>query len=194
MRTRPMTAMSTTSKATIIATVTLVAIFLALAVAKVFWVGFYHVPKNGMGMYPTLLPGDRFFTAKRAYSDASSVARGDIIVFVVEENGLLYNYFWRVIGLPGEKIESSGELLSIDGQPVHHQRVRETDGSTIYREQIGDVTHELAYATLPRSHPPDVSITIPADHFFVMGDNRFEATDSRYLGTIPFSSIIGKKL
>jgi signal peptidase I len=189
-----MTAMSTTSKATIIATLSVVATFLALVVVKFFLVGFYHIPKNGMGMYPTLLPGDRFFTARRAYSDASSVKRGDIIVFVLEDNGQLYNYIWRVIGLPGEKIESSGELLTINGQPVQRQRVREADGSTIYREQIGDVTYELAFVTSPRSHPPDVSMTVPTDHFFVMGDNRFEATDSRYLGAIPFSSIIGKRL
>jgi signal peptidase I len=147
-----------------------------------------------MGMYPTLLPGDRFFAARRAYSDASSVKRGDIIVFVLEENGQLYNYIWRVIGLPGEKIESSGELLTINGQPVQRRQARDADGSTIYREEIGDVTYEIVFVTSPRSHPPDVSITVPTDHFFVMGDNRLEATDSRYLGTIPFSSIIAKKL
>jgi signal peptidase I len=189
-----MTAMPTHRKVTIIATLSVVATFLALVVVKFFLVGFYHIPKNGIGMYPTLLPGDRFFTARRAYSDASSVKRGDIIVFVVEENGQLYDYIWRIIGLPGEKIESSGELLTIDGHAVRRQRVREAHGSTIYREQIGEVAYELAFVTSPRSHPPDVSITVPADHFFVMGDNRFEATDSRYLGAIPFSSIIGKKL
>jgi signal peptidase I len=186
--------MPTSAKVGIIATLSVVAIFVALLVVKFFFIGFYHIPKNGRGMYPTLLPGDQFFAARRAYSDASSVRRGDIIVFVLEDNGQRYNYIWRVIGLPGEKIESSGELLTINSQPVQRQRVREVDGSTICREQIGDVNYEVAFAASPRFPPPDVSITVPADHFFVMGDNRFEATDSRYLGPIPFSSIIGKRL
>src|SRR5262245_49926230 len=172
-----MTAMSASSRAAIIATVAIVAIFIALIVGKLFFFGFYHIPENGSGMYPTLLPGDRFFTSRRPYSDASSVKRGDIIVFVLEDNGLRYDYIWRVVGLPGEKLESSGESLTINGQPVQRQRIREDDGSTIYREQIGGVSYDVAFSTSPRSYPPDVSITVPTDHFFVMGDNRFEATD-----------------
>jgi signal peptidase I len=184
--------MSTVSKAIMIATSSFIAVVCALLVVKTFFIGYYHIPQNGM--YPGLPAGSRLFTAKRAYSGASSVKRGDIVVFVREENGQLYDYLWRVIALPGEKVEASGESLTINGQPVRRQRVREVSGSTIFREQIGDVTYEVAFDTSPRFSQPDTSITVPPDHFFVMGDNRLEASDSRNFGPIAFSSIVGKKL
>src|SRR6266536_299712 len=104
-------------------------------------------------MYPGLPAGSRVFAARRAYSGASSVKRGDIVVFV-----------------------------------------REAEGKTVFREQIGDVSYEVAFDPSRRDRPPDVSVTVPPDQFFVMGDNRFDARDSRYFGPISFSSIIGKKL
>jgi signal peptidase I len=186
--------MSTASKSILIATSSVIAVLLALLAVKTFFIGHYHIPQKGNGMYPGLLPGNHLFTVRRAYSDASSVKRGDIVVFVREENGQLYDYIWRVVALPGDKVEASGEALTINGKPVQRQRVREVAGSTVFREQIGDASYEIAFDTSPRFIPPDTSITVPPDQFFVMGDNRFQATDSRYFGPIAFSSIIGKKL
>jgi signal peptidase I len=145
-------------------------------------------------MYPGLPAGSRLFTSRRAYSGATSVKRGDIVVFVREENGKPYNYIWRVIALPGEAIQASGETLTVSGQAAQRRHIRSADGNVIYREQIGDVSYEVAFASSPSDSPPDVSMIVPPDHFFVMGDNRFDARDSRYFGPIPFSSIIGKKL
>ena len=184
--------MSTASKAKKIATWSIVAIVLAMVLIKTFFIGYYRIPQNGM--YPGLPAGSILFTTKRAYSDASSVKRGDIVVFVREENGQRFDYIWRVVGLPGEKVETSGDTLIINGQPVQRQRIREADGTTVFREKIGDAAYEVAFDTSPRSRPPDSSLTVPADNFFVMGDNRFNARDSRYFGPIAFSSIIGKKL
>ena len=157
-----------------------------------FLIGYYRIPQNGM--YPGLPAGSTLFALKRAYSNASSVKRGDVVVFVREENGQRYNYIWRVVALPGEKVQTSGEALTINGQSVQRQRLREADGKTVFREQIGSVGYEVAFDVSPRSEPPDSSVTVPADEFFVMGDNRFDARDSRYFGPIPFGSIIGKKL
>lgn len=169
-----------------------IGVFLALLVTKTFFIGFNHIPQNGM--YPGLPAGSRLFVAKRAYRDASSVKRGDIVLFVREMDGQRYNYLWRVIALPGDKVEASGESLIINDKPVSRQRVRNYDAGTIFREQLGDATYEVAFATSPRFTPPDTSITVPPDHFFVMGDNRLEASDGRYFGPIPFGSIVGKKL
>ncbi len=169
----------------------IVAIVMALLVVKTFIVGFYFIPQNGM--FPGLPAGSRIFSVRRSYSGPSNVKRGDIVVFVREENGQRYNYIWRVVALPGETVVASGASLSINGQPVQRERIREADGQTIYREQIGDTSFEVALDNSPRYTPPDVSITVPAGQFFVMGDNRFDARDSRYFGPIQFTSIIGKK-
>jgi signal peptidase I len=169
-----------------------IAIALALFAIKKLFISDYRIPQNGM--YPGLPAGSHIFAAKRAYSNSSSVERGDIVVFVREENGQRYNYIWRVVALPGEKVEASGESLSINGQAVQRQRLRQADGKTVFREQIGEASYEVAFNDSPRHTPPDVSITVPADQFFVMGDNRYDSRDSRYFGPIHFSSIIGRKL
>jgi signal peptidase I len=185
----------TTSRSTKAAQIVIwstVVVVLGLFATKTFFIGFYHLPQNGM--YPGYPKGARFFTDKGAYANASSVKRGDIIVFLREDKGESYIYVWRVIALPGETVEASGESLSVNGQPVTRQHLRDVAGAAIYREQLGDISYEVAFDKVPRSVPPEASGTVPPDHFFVMGDNRLQASDSRYLGPIAFSSIIGKKL
>jgi len=184
--------MFTTSKSKKIVVIGVIAVALVLLAVKSFVIGFYRIPQNGM--YPGLPAGSRIFAARHAYSSAASVQRGDIVVFIREEHGQHYNYIWRIIALPGELVVASAESLTINGKAVQRQRLREADGKTVYREQIGEVTYEVAFEASPRYVPPDVSITVPPDHFFVMGDNRFDARDSRYFGPVAFASIIGKKL
>ena len=184
--------MANSAKVTRIIVWSIIALLLVAIGVKARFIGYYKIPQNGM--YPGLPAGSSVFAAQRAYSGASSVKRGDIVVFVREENGQRYNYIWRVVALPGEKVEASGESLTINGQAVQRQRVREAAGKTVFREQIGDASYEVAFAPSPLYPPPDVSVTVPSDQFFVMGDNRFDARDSRYFGPISFSSIIGKKL
>ncbi len=168
------------------------AILPASLAIKTFVIDYYRIPQNGM--YPGLPAGSIVFAAKRAYAGAASVKRGDIVVFVREENGQRYNFIWRVVALPGEKVETSGKSLIVNGEPVERQRLREADGKTIFRESIGDVSYEVAFDLSPRHSAPDASVTVPSDHFFVMGDNRLDARDSRYFGPISFSSLIAKKL
>ncbi len=188
--------MATTSQKRTILTFSVVAVlvtvlFAAIAI-RMFFINYYRIPQNGM--YPGLPAGSLVFSLKRPYSDASSVKRGDIVVFVREEDGQHYTYIWRVIGLPGEKVEATGESLAINGRPVQRQRLRNADGNAVFREQIDNVSYEVAFDPSPRSRPSDVSVIVPPDRFFVMGDNRFHARDSRYFGTVAFRSIIGKKL
>lgn len=163
-----------------------------ILVTKTFYIENFIIPQNGM--FPSLPAGSRLFISKRAYADASKVKRGDIIVFVREENGARYNYVWRVVGLPGEKIETAEEALMINDQPAQREYLRDAEGMKVYRETIDNVSYEIAFDPSAPKRPPDRSIVIPPGNFFVMGDNRFNAVDSRYLGPISFSSIIGKKL
>ena len=175
-----------------IVTWSLVAVLLALVVTRVFFINFYRIPQNGM--YPGLPAGSTLFVNKRAYSIPSDVKRGDIVIFTREENGRRDNYIWRVVGMPGEKVETSRESLIINGQPTQRQHLREADGKTVFREEVGDVSYEVAFDPAQENRPPDAAVTVPPNHFFVMGDNRLNARDSRMFGPISFSTIIGKKL
>jgi signal peptidase I len=175
----------------IIAWATLIVVVVLFAI-KTFFVGYYRIPQNGM--YPTLPAGSVLFTVKRPYSDISSVKRGDIVVFVREQSGQRYNYIWRVIGLPGDRVQTSGESLTINGQPAARERLADADGKSVFREQVGNASYQIAFDSSAQERPPDISVIVPPDHVFVMGDNRFNAFDSRRFGPIPFSSIIGRKL
>jgi len=186
----------------------LLALLPALLIVRAFFVDYYRIPQNGM--YPSLPSGSLFFATRHAYAASSQVKRGDIIVFTRDEDDgkrgdivvfthdpdrRRYTYIWRVVGLPGETIETAGALLVINGQPVARERVREEHGMVIFRERVGEATYEVAIRQSPPDPPPpDTSVTVPPDHFFVMGDNRHNAFDSRYFGPIPFGAIIGRKL
>ena len=167
-------------------------LFAILLAAWLLLFGYYQIPQNGM--YPALPAGSRLFVLRRPYQDASQVSRGDIIVFSRTENGRSYLYIWRVIGLPGDTIQTMSDDVSVNGRSLKQEKLR-TDGDLmIYREMNGAAAYEVAYpAKMSATPPPAVSVTVPANHFFVMGDNRHNARDSRYFGPIPFDSISAKK-
>src|SRR5260221_162332 len=98
-----------------------IAVLLIILAVKTFFVGYYRIPQNGM--YPSLPAGSSVFAALRGYSGASSVKRGDIVIFVREDNGQRYNYIWRIVALPGERVQASGESLTLNGQTVQRERV-----------------------------------------------------------------------
>jgi signal peptidase I len=168
------------------------AIIAVAIAAKTFLIEHFRIPQNGM--YPGLPAHSGFWAYKRAYSTPAQVKRGDIVVFTHLQNGQPYVYIWRVIGLPGDTIIAADESLTVNGRQVLRERTREDERAVIFRENIDGATFEVAFDRSPKQRAPDVSLTVPPDHFFVMGDNRFAAYDSRYFGPIPFASIIGKKL
>jgi signal peptidase I len=168
------------------------ALFPALLLVKAFFITYYYIPQNGM--YPGLPSGSTIFAAKHPYAAPSQIKRGDIVVFTRDENDQRYNYIWRVVGLPGDTIEAAGESFIINGQPVVRERLREEPGMVIFRERLGEATYDVAISRQPAHQPPATSVSVPPEQFFVMGDNRLDARDSRYFGPIPFGTIIGRKL
>jgi signal peptidase I len=170
----------------------LVALVIAIVV-KSFLVQAFYIPSASME--PTLDIGDRVFVNKLAY-DLGDVGRGDVIVFqnpnpgAVPERGVVDGFLhWlgegigvaqpenedfikRVVGLPGETIEIRDNVVYIDGRAI--------DEPYLTREA--------------RRFNGDYGPTqIPADRYFVMGDNRGNSADSRYtLGFVPQDTIIGR--
>jgi signal peptidase I len=137
-------------------------------------------------MTPTILAGDHFFLDKlgfpanypegvQKYLPARAIVRGDIVALWSPEKPNL-RLVKRVIGLPGETIESRHREIYINGQKLEEPYAVHTDGRELRsRDNFGPVT-------------------IPADHFFLMGDNRDNSNDSRFWGFAPRGTIIGKPL
>src|SRR5262249_24535468 len=149
------------------------------------------IPQNGM--FPGLPAGTRLFALKRPYADVSQVSRGDIILFEREHEGQRYVYIWRVIGLPGEAVKVEGDNLQVNGKAVARDKLRAEGGLDIYREACEGAVYEVAFGPkLPADIPKSVSLTVPPDHLFLLGDNRHGAVDSRTFGPVPFNTVIGK--
>jgi signal peptidase I len=163
-------------------------------VLRLFFFNYSRIPQNGM--YPGIPAGRLFVSKKRPYRNVSEVMRGDVVVFTRDVGGSTYRYIWRVVGLPGDLVEVSNEAVSLDGHPLKHETVRKEGQYLIVREWNGDVSYEVAYnQTLDRAEPPPIaSMKVPGDHLFLLGDNRYMAEDSTFIGPVPFSSIVEKKI
>jgi signal peptidase I len=108
------------------------------------------------------------------------ITRGDIIVFKYPEEPER-DFIKRVIALPGETVELRHKKVYINGTPIDEPYVR--------FEQPPSPTPSLDD---PReSYGPR---TVPAGHYFMMGDNRDNSADSRYWGFLPASYVKGKAL
>jgi signal peptidase I len=120
----------------------------------------------GRSMEPTL-QDDQFLVVNKLVYRLHEPQRGDIIVFRDPRDGDR-KLIKRVIGLPGEALEINNGQVFINERGLQEP----------YIQAMGQ-----------RSRPP---IPIPADHYFVMGDNRNNSSDSRDWGTLPQSEIVGK--
>jgi signal peptidase I len=132
----------------------------------------YHLPSGSMS--PGLELGDVFFADKRP-ATLHAFVRGDIIVFRTAGNPPV-DLAKRVIGLPGETVEIREKQVWIDGRPL------EDPWALHVRQRASPRLDELE------------PLTIPSDHVFVLGDNRSNSNDSRFMGPIPLDRVVGKGL
>ncbi len=178
----------------------------------------FNIPSGSM--IPSLLVGDYLFVSKTSYGYSrysfpfgiplvkgrifySEPERGDIVVFRLPTNTSV-DYIKRVIGLPGDKIQLKGGILHINGQPVKRtfkkvvmeQRMNKQVPHTLYDEELPNgVIHPILEVSDSEFQDNTIEFNVPEDHFFMMGDNRDNSKDSRWLdevGYIPKSHLIGK--
>jgi signal peptidase I len=137
-------------------------------VIKTFLLQAFYIPS--LSMYPTLKVNDRVLVNKISY-DLHPVHRGDMVVFrsPPNEGSETKDLIKRVIGLPGETVESRDGHILINGKVLNEPYLGP------------DVT----------TGPVDKTVVAPG-HYWVMGDNRPNSRDSRFFGTIPKSLIIGR--
>ena len=144
---------------------------------------------------------------------SSEVQRGDIIVFEYPEDTSL-SYAKRVVGLPGDRISYYNKRLKINDEEIQIRRIGDyvhkdrAIRSLQYVERLGDREYAIliepeAPAVVPpvRAFPlsehcahtaEGLSCRVPDGHYFVLGDNRDNSSDSRTWGFVPARNIIGK--
>jgi signal peptidase I len=188
----------------------------AIAVAlllRAFVVEAFQIPSGSM--IPTLEVGDHIFVSKFSYGLSipftdmkvlkySQPQRGDVIVFKFP-NDHSTDYIKRVVGLPGDTVETRQGQLYVNGNEIHRERERRpcryNESATAgddhdceyWVETLGKKVHEtiLEPAHSAQDHPRTV---IAPGEVFVMGDNRDNSYDSRKWGTVNMDLIKGRAL
>jgi signal peptidase I len=151
----------------------LVAAALALALLiKTFLFQAFYIPSESM--VPTLEKNDRVLVNKLSYK-LHDVHRGDLVVFTAPpgEEADVKDLVKRVVGLPGDKVSFHNGSVYIDDKKLDEGYL--PDG----------------VVTTATCGVPD-EVTVPADHYWVMGDNRQASKDSRCFGPIAESKIVGR--
>ena len=176
----------------------------------------FRVPSNSM--MPTLLTGDFIVVNKFDYGfrlpitntklvEFSKPNRGDVIVFRYpnyEKNpsnsGI--DYIKRIVGTPGDIITYNNDRLSINGKLVNINVIepyvgidsgKAMNNFNLVREIIENNSHLILLN--PKQNSTEIpEITVPKDHYFVMGDNRDRSRDSRFFGFVPEEYIIGRAI
>ena len=140
------------------------------AAASVLIITFLYQPVRveGTSMLPRLVDQDRLFINKFVYR-FTAIDRGDVVVFHYPRD-LKLSYIKRVIAIPGDRLQIDRGQVYVNGKPLDEPYVPEQ-----YRDA--------------RSFDP---IVVPKDEFFVLGDHRSIASDSREFGTVKRDLIYGK--
>lgn len=172
----------------------LIIAFIFLRFTQIFVLQTFYIPSGSMEK--TLLVGDHLFVNRFVYGPTATelerrllpqrdVQRGDIVVFRSPENPSI-DVVKRCVGVPGDTIDVRAKQLFINGKAVN-------DAS--YAIHGDPITYsELSFSDQGRRRDNFGPETVPAGHYFCMGDNRDHSYDSRFWGTLPRHLVKGRAL
>jgi len=171
-------------------------------VLRSFLVEPFQIPSSSM--VPTLQVGDYILVNKYTYGirlpvlrtkvlSLNEPQRGDVMVFFPPHMNDTY-FIKRVVGLPGDTVTYRNKRLSVNGETVALQPVAELPtGKERYQlglEALGEASHLMQVDAMRPAR--DFSVLVKPGHYFMMGDNRDNSSDSRIWGQVPEQDIVGK--
>lgn len=152
-------------------------------------------------MKPTIVEGDRILVNKAAYDlrlpfthialvKRADPERGDIIVFdsAVSEKRLVK----RVVGVPGDTLAMHDNILWINRHKLGYETLAQSPASTDQEENLLGLKHQIRTHTKGSYLASFSPIQIPAGYYLALGDNRDNSADSRVIGLVPRSEIVGR--
>ena len=181
-------------------------VLLLVFVIRSFIVEPFKIPSGSM--MPTLVAGDFIVVNKFAYGIRLPVwnktlikvgkpNRGDIFVFHYPKDPSI-DYIKRAIGMPGDEIRYENKELFINGELVNkilHEKYSYTfsDDDMMHAEEfiesLGNSRHSILVHDIPSEN---YKFNVPEGHYFAMGDNRDNSSDSRVCGFVPDELLVGK--
>ncbi len=152
-------------------------------------------------MKPTIQEGDRVVVNKLAYDlkipfttinvfKWGNPERGDIVVLFSPIDDI--RLVKRVVAVPGDNVELRDNQLFVNGKLATQSPVGDDGDSFVLDENLDGHMHKIMLSSdvgAPRSYGPE---TVPKDHYFVLGDNRDNSNDSRFIGFIERRRIVGE--
>jgi len=184
--------------------------FFTVVIFSIFVITFivqaFQIPSGSMEN--TLLVGDFLLVDKLHFAgDAGpghllpygTIKRGDIVVFYfpIEPSQFLVK---RVIGLPGDRVRLRDKAVYVNGEPlqesyvVHKQWMPDGYRDNFPNKQGYSREIDRRWRYELARYVTGGELVVPADHYFVMGDNRDNSLDSRYWGFVPRANIVGRPL
>ncbi|HSG59809.1 MAG TPA: signal peptidase I [Pseudomonadales bacterium] len=165
----------------------------------------FQIPSTSM--VPTLEVGDFILVNKYDYGlrlpvtgtkvwEVGEPQRGDVMVFFPPHKPTTY-FIKRVIGVPGDVIEYRDKVLYINGLQAEQTLLARLPVSqpeySLFEEQFaeGDASHKIRTVDARRFRD-NFRVDVRPGHYFMMGDNRDNSSDSRVWGQVPESAIVGK--
>jgi signal peptidase I len=179
-------------------------VLLVVFVLRSFLVEPFQIPSSSM--VPTLLIGDYILVNKFTYGirlpvlrtkvmDVNEPQRGDVMVFFPPHMNDTY-FIKRVIGVPGDTVSYRNKELTVNGEKVARVPASPEEGLgldpryRIDRESLGSEAHLMQVD--PYRPAAEFTEVVKPGHYFMMGDNRDNSSDSRVWGQVPERDIVGK--
>jgi signal peptidase I len=161
-------------------------------------------------MRPTLLEGDVVLVNRLAYDlklpltdvvllPLGEPRRGDVVTLSSPAGGT--RLIKRIVGLPGDRVAMQGDVLILNGRPLAYRDSR-TQGEAVApgwvvdavraTEDLGGHPHPVQFLPRLPARRDFAEITVPPGQYFLLGDNRDNSEDSRFIGTVPREKLIGR--